>query len=90
MVERIGIRELRQHASRFVERVRRGESFIVTNRSVDTAELGPVRTDVLERLREQGRLRPAIGSLADLPSPGPGSEPTAGTEALQALREERW
>ena len=89
MVERIGIRELRQHASRFVERVHQGERFFVTNRGMDTAELVPIPGELLDRLRTQQRLRPATTSLSDLAPPPVVDEGRSGSAALQELREER-
>ena len=42
MTESIGVRELRQHASRWLERVQQGESFTVTERGKPIARLGPL------------------------------------------------
>lgn len=44
-METIGVRELRQHASRYLERVRRGETLEVTDRGRPVARLVPVSTD---------------------------------------------
>lgn len=55
---RIGIRELRQHASRYIERVRQGETIQVTDNGTLVAELIPVsqaRT-TRERLLRDGQL----------------------------------
>jgi prevent-host-death family protein len=66
----VGIRELRQNASAVVERVRRGESVVVTLRGVPAARLVPIRpTSQLDRLIEEGRARPARTPLAGLPKP---------------------
>lgn len=41
MVERVGIRELRQNLSRYLERVKAGEGMIVTERGREVARLIP-------------------------------------------------
>lgn len=41
-MESIGVRELRRDASRWLARVRAGETFVVTDRGNPVAELGPV------------------------------------------------
>jgi len=68
-VERIGVRELRQHASRHLERVKAGECIEVTERGQLVAVLappGPGRA-ARERLVAEGRLLPATSHL-QLPS----------------------
>ena len=42
-MERIGVRELRQHASRYLARVRSGETIEVTDRGRPIARLVPIR-----------------------------------------------
>jgi prevent-host-death family protein len=64
-MERIGVRELRQHASRYLERVKSGETVEVTERGRLVALLvppGPAR-DARDRLIAAGRLIPASGGL---------------------------
>jgi prevent-host-death family protein len=41
----IGVRELRQHASRYLERVRHGETLVVTDRGRPVARLVPISSD---------------------------------------------
>ena len=88
--QRIGIRELRQQASRWVKRAAAGERITVTSHGRPIAVLGPlaeVERDPLATLEGQGRLRPASATLQELPlpaRPAPG-HPTAG-EALEQLR----
>ena len=55
------MRELRQHASRYLERVKRGETVEVTERGRLVALLVPPdpAVDARERLIAQGRLIPA-------------------------------
>jgi prevent-host-death family protein len=44
-MQQIGVRELRQHASRFLARVRNGEVLEVTDRGTPVARLVPVPSD---------------------------------------------
>jgi prevent-host-death family protein len=62
-MERIGVRELRQHASRWLARVAAGESFEVTEHGRLVALLVPPKGGVRERMIASGRLRPAAGDL---------------------------
>jgi prevent-host-death family protein len=87
-MERIGVRELRQHASRWLRRVVAGESFEVTDRGRPVALLVPVPDDEgLEALVAAGRARLAEGHLSDL---GPPLPPKRGaprpSEVLERLR----
>jgi prevent-host-death family protein len=92
----IGIRELRQHASVYVDLAEKGETVDITNRGRLVARLVPAR-DVespLERLIAAGILRPAEdpGSLLDIePAPPvPEGQPTASEILLQMREEERY
>lgn len=75
-MERIGIRELRQHASRWVRRAAAGESFEVTDRGRPVARLvPPAPLEGVEKLRAEGRITEAEGDLLELapwlpPKPG--------------------
>lgn len=89
-MERIGIRELRQHASRWVRRAAAGESFEVTDRGRPVARLEPLPPPVLqgvELLRAEGRISEAEGDLLAF---GPRFAPILGvplpSEILAALR----
>ena len=64
-MERIGVRQLRQDASRYLERVKAGETVEVTERGRLIALLVPPHpaTGARERLIAAGRLIPASGSL---------------------------
>ena len=90
MSETVGIRELRQHLSRYVARTVQGESFEVTDRGRPVGRLVPPATGEawLDALVASGRIRPARRRSPVLPKPralGSGSI----SEALEAEREER-
>jgi len=55
-MDRVGIRELRQYASRYLARVQRGESLEVTDRGRPVALLVPVHGDGWEQLLLSGRV----------------------------------
>ncbi|MCE2512226.1 MAG: type II toxin-antitoxin system prevent-host-death family antitoxin [Acidimicrobiia bacterium] len=57
-MEQIGVRELRQHASRWLRRVAEGETYEITVRGFPVARLSPVAPpgSVLERLAAEGRV----------------------------------
>lgn len=89
-MERIGVRELRQHASRYLDRVKAGETVEVTERGRLVALLVPPEpaTGARERLVASGRLVPASGPFR-LPRRAPTRAGTPDTgEVLDALREE--
>lgn len=87
---RVGIRELRQNLSVYVERVKAGETLEVTERGRPVAVLAPLpEPSTLERLRLEGRLRPATGSLADLPPPIKVDDPNISARIREALEETR-
>ncbi len=57
MSERIGIRELRDHLTAVIRRVRNGETLEVTHDGEPVALLSPVPLDRLERLERAGILK---------------------------------
>lgn len=65
-MERIGVRELRQHASRYLDRVKAGETVEVTERGQLVALLVPPTPAVTarERLVAAGQLLPSAGPFA--------------------------
>jgi prevent-host-death family protein len=84
----VGIRELRQQASKFLRDVERGETIEVTDRGRPVALLVPVRdVDGFEGLLASGRLVPAEADLLELDEP---LEPASGaplpSEALAEAR----
>lgn len=89
--ESIGIRELRQHASRYVAMAKAGRRIPVTDRGVLVAYLVPADEprSTFERMVAAGQVRPATGSLTDLLPPlprEPGERPLS--EVLQEMRDE--
>ena len=66
-MDRIGVRELRQHASRYLARVADGEVIEVTDRGTPVARLVPVTSDPWADLLMSGRVRePTVpGSILD-------------------------
>ena len=58
-MDRIGVRELRQHASRYLDRVARGESLEVTDRGRPVARLVPITSDAWADMIASGRITPA-------------------------------
>lgn len=85
---RIGIRELRQNASKWLHEVERGATLEVTDRGRPVALLTPLpQASLRDRMIASGRLRPAKGDLLDLPAPLPPDpgRPLA-SEALEQLR----
>jgi prevent-host-death family protein len=93
-MERIGVRELRQHASRYLALVKAGETVEVTERGELVALLAPPGRprSARERLVAAGRLLPAVSPSGRLrrprPVPGGPGEPT-NQELLDAERAER-
>lgn len=93
----IGIRELRQHASKYIRRVRDGETVIVTDRGEPVAQIIPVKptgSGVLDRLIAEGRATPAKGDLWEFlsdyrPPPAPPGPPSLVDEVIRARAEER-
>lgn len=58
-MERIGVRELRQHASRYLARVAAGASVEITDRGRPVAQLVPVTGDRWADLVASGAVTPA-------------------------------
>lgn len=85
-MERIGIRELRQHASRYVARVARGEELEVTDRGRPVARLVPIGDDRWSRMVSAGTATVAADT-ADLTDEGPvdyGVDASAGLADLRS------
>ena len=91
-MNRIGVRELRQHASRYLAQVKAGETVEVTERGRLIAKLVPPEPaeTARDQLIAEGRLLPASGSRHTLPAPVdlPAGAPSV-AEALDDLSAER-
>ena len=91
---RVGVRELRQNLSVYLDRVKDGERLVVTEHGQPVAELTPLASgsmSTLERLIVEGRARPAKGNVALLGSPpavGRSSASRTVSEELLAMRDE--
>ena len=55
-MQRVGVRELRQHASRYLALVARGERIEVTDRGRPVAMLVPVQGELWDDLLASGRM----------------------------------
>lgn len=91
-MDRIGVRELRQNASKYLERVKAGESLEITQHGQPVAQMIPMqRLSPFERLVAEGKVQRATRDLLELGPPlppEPGQRPTS--EILDELREERF
>ena len=97
-MESIGVRELRQNASKYLDRVKQGESIEVTERGVPIAVLGPVPAEnvsLVDRLIAEGRMTPAKHDLREwleknppIPADPDYDGPTM-AQILDELREEK-
>ncbi len=58
-MERIGVRELRQNASKYLERVQKGEILEITDRGRPVAILRSKDVDHYQAMIDQGRISPA-------------------------------
>ena len=89
MNDRVGIRELRQQASRLLKRVVAGESIEVTDHGRPIARIVPLRPRALDQLVLEGRASAPNGDLLALADrlglPGP-ADGRAASEALTELR----
>ncbi|MXW94503.1 MAG: type II toxin-antitoxin system prevent-host-death family antitoxin [Acidimicrobiaceae bacterium] len=96
-MERIGVRELRQHASRWLRRVAEGETYEITVRGVPVARLSPVAPpgSVLERLAAEGLVTLATENLDEvmerlgLPLEIPPGEQSPSERLAELRRDER-
>lgn len=89
--ERIGIRELRQHASRYVAMAKAGKRIAVTDRGELVAYLIPAEepTTTFQQLVAAGQVRLATGNILDhLPPPPAEPGEKSAFEALLQMRDE--
>jgi prevent-host-death family protein len=89
---RIGVRELRQNLSVYLDRVKAGETLEVTEHGHPVARLGPRPAQpmtAIERLIAEGRATPPTRDLASLgPPPRLAKGSPSLTEILLRMREE--
>lgn len=87
-METIGVRDLQQHASAALRRVRQGETLGITDRGRLVAVLSPPSAATgAGALIAAGRVQPARYRATDLAAAVPASRTTA--EVLDELRSER-
>jgi prevent-host-death family protein len=87
----VGVRDLRQNLSRYLDRARRGERVVITERNRPIAVLSPLpeNEDALARLIAEGKVVPAARPLnVDEIEPVELDDPLAGSRALEEMREE--
>jgi prevent-host-death family protein len=95
-MERVGIRELRNYASRVVARARAGERIVITVDGVPVAEIGPIRTTgermTMEELIAAGRVIPPRNPGPHRPPPDPIKLPDGvnSLDIINELREDRF
>lgn len=91
----VGVRELRQNLSVYLERVKKGEALTVTDRGLEVAILRPMpkMNDVIERLIAEGRatrptrhIKEVIETLRKTRRPWDGEKPLS--EILDEIRED--
>ena len=89
---RVGVRELRQHLSIYLDRVKAGETLVVTEHGEPVARLAPPpKLSIIEQMLADGRATPAKYDhrQAEMPPPMPlgYTGPTA-SEILRQMRDE--
>lgn len=91
---RVGVRELRQNLSIYLDRVKAGETLEVTERGEPVAELRPrpgPRRSIVDQMIADGRITPATHDHRLTPPPPPASPGYTGptlTEILLQMRDE--
>jgi prevent-host-death family protein len=85
---RVGVRELRQNLSIYLDRVKDGESLEVTERGHVVARLGPSggAAATYEQMVKDGRISSGRGGLAGLGPPPSAERPLS--DVLHELRDE--
>jgi prevent-host-death family protein len=84
----VGVRELRQNLSRYLERVKAGESLVVTERGREVARLVPsgdlVDPFYVEVARQFGATTPTVDLLEAIDGLAPRAAPAGTTDAILA------
>jgi prevent-host-death family protein len=92
---RVGVRELRQNLSIYLDRVKGGETLEVTEHGQPVAQLGPrvvKPVSVIDRMIAEGRITPATFDHRKIKAP-PSIPDTSGrtlSEILQEMRDEEY
>ena len=86
-MERVGVRDLQQHASKWVRKARAGETIEVTDRGVTVAVLAPPRRGI-DALIASGLVSPPEhpGGVAGLPAPVALEDGPSLSEILEEMR----
>lgn len=92
---RVGVRELRQNLSVYLDRVKSGETLEVTEHGRPVARLAPnspVKLSILDQMIADGRATPATFDHRLLPPPPPDATPGLPTlsQILQEMRDEEY
>lgn len=90
--QKVGVRELRQNLSVYLDRVKNGEALAVCEHGMPVAILRPlpVSDSIVARLVAEGRATPASRSVRSLPRPRPATPGAPSiSEILHDLRVER-
>ena len=87
----VGVRELRQNLSIYLERVKKGEALTVTDHGAAVAILRPLApaSTMLDRLVAEGRATPPVRSMGRLPRPLTVRLEKPLAEILDDMRDER-
>lgn len=88
----IGIRELRQDASRVLAIVESGQTLVITRHGKAVATINPIVKDKFQQLLELGMITPAVQKI-DFRNWKPKSPPASTellAEALREIRETRY
>lgn len=81
----IGVRELRQHASKYLEEVAAGESIEITDRGHPVARLVPISGDPWQDLINAGEVVTAARPIG-VDDIAPAAYKHSGSETLERLR----
>jgi prevent-host-death family protein len=92
---RVGVRELRQNLSVYLDRVKNGETLEVTEHGQPIAQLGPRPTapmSIIDQMIADGRITPATLDHRTIPPPPPNQDPSGRTltEILLEMRDEEY
>ena len=87
MAVQVGVRELRENLSEWLDRAAAGEDIVVTERGKPKVRLARLETaeEIIDRLVREGRARPALRPRGPLPP----AIPVKGNPVTDALLEHR-